>query len=71
MGWLSLLKIVLSLASTIASYLREKKLLDAGAKAEVGRMLAEITHKADVAAQVRVAISAMSDAELDAELRGP
>ena len=70
MGWLSLLKIALQFASTVANYLREAKLMDAGAKAEVGRMLADIAHKADVAAQTRVAIAAMSDEDLNRELRG-
>lgn len=70
MGWLGLLKLFLSLASTLANYLREKKLLDAGAKAEIGRQLVEVTRRAGVADQVRAEIANMSDSDLDAELRG-
>lgn len=70
MGWLGLLRLVLSLASMLVNHVRESKLLDAGAKAEVGRQLAEIARKAGVADQVRAEIAAMTDEALDAELRG-
>lgn len=70
MPWLGLLKLFLSLASTLANYLREKKLLDAGAKAEIGRQLVEVTRRAGVADQVRAEIANMTDDAIDDELRG-
>ncbi len=70
MGWLGLLKVFLSLASTLANYLREKKLLDAGAKAEIGRQVVEITRRSGIADQVRAEIAGMTDDALDSELRG-
>lgn len=70
MGWLGIIKLCLSLASGLVNYLREQKLLDAGAKAEIGRQVVEITRRAGVADQVRAEIANMSDADLDAELRG-
>lgn len=70
MGMLTILRLLLTLASTIADVVREKRLMDAGAKAEVGRQLVEVTRRAGITDQVRKQIEAMSDSDLDAELRG-
>jgi hypothetical protein len=70
MGWFALLRTLLSLASTIANIVREKKLMDAGAKAEIGRQLIEVTRSAGITDRVRAEIEAMSDEAIDAELRG-
>lgn len=70
-SWLTLLRILLSLASNVAGIVRTRQAMDAGAKAEVGRQLAEIARKAGVAEQMRAEIAAMTDDALNEELRGP
>ena len=68
MGWLGLLKVLLGLASNIASIIREKQLMDAGEAKAVAKSLAEISNNAGIAQQTREAVAAMSDADIDKEL---
>lgn len=70
MSWVALLKIVLGLALNISNIIREKRLLDAGAQAEVGRQLALLVQRTDTMDQVTKETEAMTDDELDAALRG-
>lgn len=69
--WLGFLKVVLGLAANVAGIIRTKHAMDAGAKVEIGRQVAEVVRRAGVSDQVRLEIAAMSDDDLDAELRGP
>lgn len=75
MGWLSLLKILLSLASTIANYVRESKLMDAGAQREVSKMLIAISDRAGIAREIETKTAKMTpdeilrDLEASGELR--
>lgn len=70
MSWLEIIKILLSLANTIAKFIQEKQLLDAGEQIAVAKSMAELSRRLDVVEQVRTEIEAMSDDELDAALRG-
>ena len=74
-SWLTLLRILLSLAANVAGIVRTKQAMDAGARAEANRQitraLVEIARKAGVADKVRDEITGMTDDALDEELRGP
>lgn len=70
MSWLDIIKILLSIANTIAKFIQEKQLLDAGESIAVAKSMAELSRRLDVVEQVRTEIEAMSDDELDAALRG-
>jgi hypothetical protein len=67
---LAVLKLVLSLASTLASYVREKGLMNAGEAKATARSLAALSERLGIAQEVAREVAAMSDADLDAELRG-
>ena len=71
MGWLGLLRLALSLTEAVASFIREKQLMDAGAQAQVAVQLAKISADLGVAQAVADEVGKMSDADLDAELRKP
>lgn len=70
MGWLSLLRTLLSLALAIASIVRSKQLMDAGEAKAAARSLAVIADRLGIADKLRAEVEALSDSELDAELRG-
>ena len=70
MPWLSIFGTLLKLAASLANYLRERQMLDAGAKAQIGRDLAALAERVGVADQVRAELAKISDADLDQELRG-
>jgi len=70
MGWLGLLKIVLSLANSLAGIVREKQLMDAGEAKATAKALTEIVKRLDVGKDVAAQIEAMSNDDLDAALRG-
>jgi hypothetical protein len=70
MGWLGLLKVVLSLANAIAGYVKDKQLLDAGAAQETARSLAQLQQRLGLVAQVDAEVKALTDADLNAALRG-
>lgn len=70
MNALAVLNLVLSLASTLANYVREKGLMDAGEAKATARSLAALSERLGIAQEVAREVAAMSDADLDAELRG-
>ena len=70
MTWLAVIKLLLSIANTIAKFIQEKQLLDAGESIAVAKSMAELSRRLDVVEQVRTEVEAMSDDELDAALRG-
>lgn len=70
MSLLSLVTGVLKLANLLIGMARDRQLLNAGAQAEIGRQVVEITRRAGIADQVRAEIAVMSDDDLNAELRG-
>ena len=56
MAWLGLLKLLLSLASSLAGYLRERQLLDAGAAEAVAAGTTEALRRIEVANMARAAV---------------
>jgi hypothetical protein len=75
MGWLGLLKVLLSLASSIANIVREKQLMDAGAARETALQLRDIADKAGIARAIEAETARMTpedilrDLEQSGELR--
>lgn len=70
MGWLSLLRIVLSLASSLANIVRERQLMDAGEARNVAKQMTELSKRLDIGEEVMFHIEKMRDEEIDAALRG-
>lgn len=64
MGWFGLLKVFLSLASTLANYLREQKLMDAGGQREVAKMLVAISDRAGIAREIEAETAKMTPAQI-------
>lgn len=56
MGWLTLLKTLLSLADTLAGHLRERNLMDAGEAKNVARAVMEAQASVDRARAARAAV---------------
>lgn len=70
MNWLTILTLILKVAAAIAATIREKGLLDAGAKAQLAHDLATLSARLDIADSVAHNIEAMSTDEIDSALRG-
>jgi hypothetical protein len=70
MSWLPLLRLVLQLATAIAGIVRSKQLMDAGEAKITAKNLAALSGRLGIADQVKAEVEALSDADLDAELRG-
>lgn len=70
MTWITILRLLLSLANSIAAVVREKQLLDAGEAKATAKSLAVIADRLGIADKLRAEVEALSDSELDAELRG-
>ncbi len=70
MSWLSIAKGLLAALHVVASMLREKQLLDAGEGRAVARSLAVLSQRLGIAKDVAEEVAALSDADLDADLRG-
>jgi hypothetical protein len=69
MGWLSLFTGLLKLANLVLGIVQQKQLMDAGAKMQLARDLAELAKRGQVADQVSLEIDKLTDADLDEELR--
>lgn len=70
MKWFNAIWLCLSIANRIAGTVRADKLLDAGEAKATARSLAELASRLGISQEVREAVAALSDADLDAELRG-
>lgn len=70
MGWLGLLKLLLTVANTVSNIVREQNLMNAGEAKATAKSLAELSERLGIARQVAEEVAALSDADLDAELRG-
>lgn len=70
MAWLTALRTLLSLALAIASIVRSRQLMAAGEAKATARSLAVIAERLGIADKLRAEVEALSDSELDAELRG-
>ncbi len=69
MGWLSLLRALLSLINYVAEIIRDKQLLDAGEAVATAKSLAVLQSRLGIADQVAAEVDALSDGDVDAELR--
>lgn len=70
MTWLKLIWLCLSIANRIAGTVRADKLLDAGEAKATARSLAALASRLGISQEVREEVGRLSDADLDAELRG-
>lgn len=70
MGYVKLLQLLLHIVGAIADIVRNKQLMDAGEAKATARNLAVITDRLGIGALVLAEVEALSDSDLDAELRG-
>lgn len=70
MSWLKAIQLALVLLTRIAGTVRNKNLMDAGEARATARSLAALSARLGIAQQVAEEVGKMSDADLDAELRG-
>lgn len=70
MTWLAALRAILALANVIANFVREQSLMDAGEAKATARSLAALSARLGIAQQVADEVAALSDEELNRELRG-
>jgi hypothetical protein len=64
MSWLTILRLLLTVADKIADVVRQQQLLDAGAKAEIAVQLAAIAKRVEIGQQVNDAIDALSEKQV-------
>lgn len=69
-GWFGLLKVLISLALSIADTIREKQLMDAGEAKATAKSLVALASRLQIGNELLVEIEAMSDDEIDDALRG-
>lgn len=69
MGWFSILKLVLGLASSIASIVREKQLMDAGGEREVAKMLKQVSTNAGIAREIELETAKMTPDQILRDLQ--
>lgn len=69
MGWFGVLKLVLSIASSIASIVREKQLMDAGGEREVAKMLKQVSVNAGIAREIEIETAKMTPEEVLRDLQ--
>lgn len=70
MTWLAIFRGLISLALTVADYIRDKQLMDAGEAMATAKSLTEMAKRLGIVDQVRAEVAALTDAEIDAELAG-
>lgn len=70
MGWLTLLKLAGQIFLAISNIIREKGLMDAGEARGLAKSMAAAADRLGIGQALVSEIEALTDAELDAELRG-
>lgn len=70
MTWLKVLQLLLLLATRIAGTVRANILLDAGEAKATAKSLAALSQRLGIAQQVAAEVAAMSEDDLDKELKG-
>ena len=70
MTWLKIIQLFLVLATRIAGTIRADKLMNAGEAKATARSLAALSARLGIAQQVAAEVAAMTDDDLDKELRG-
>lgn len=67
---IGILRALLALANGIAGFIREENLMKAGEARAVAKSMAGLSQRLGIGREIVAEIEAMSDDELDAELRG-
>lgn len=70
MSWLSLVLSLLKLVNMIMGYMRERELIDKGYDQAIAEVLQSILIKTAAGKAIMEKVNRMSDAEVDAGLRG-
>lgn len=70
MTWVKLIWLLLSIANRIAGTVRADKLMDAGEAKATAASLAALSARLGIAQQVAEEVARLSEADLDADLRG-
>lgn len=70
MTWVSLILAVLKVVNGLMDYVNREKLMKAGADAEIAKVSAAILQKTEAGKKIWEKVDAMSEAEVDAGLRG-
>jgi hypothetical protein len=70
MNLLAVFRAVLSLATILADFVRDKQLMDAGEAKATAKSLAALSQRLGIANQVEAEVAALSNDEIDADLRG-
>lgn len=70
MSTIAIIRLLLGLAGTLADIVREKQLMDAGEARATAKSLALLSQRLKISNEVVEEVAAMSDEELDEELRG-
>lgn len=69
MGWFTVLKFFLQAAASIAGYLKDRQLMDAGAQKEVARMLVAISDRAGIAREIEAETARMTPEDILRDLQ--
>ena len=70
MTWLTILRLLLSVADKIADIVRASQLMTAGEAKEVAKQLTGIAERLRITDEIRANVAALTDDELDKELAG-
>ena len=68
MNWISILVLLVKVASIIAGYLNDERALDAAAKQNLADELSKLVQKMGIAKDVEDRISKLSDSDVDKRL---
>lgn len=70
MSWVSLALALLKFVNSIMNYARERKLISQGYDQAIAEVTQQIMVKTEAGKKIMEKVNAMSDAEVDADLRG-
>lgn len=70
MTWVSLALALLKFVNSIMNYARERKLISQGYDQAIAEVTQQIMVKTEAGKKIMEKVNAMSDAEVDADLRG-
>jgi hypothetical protein len=70
MTWLAVIRALISLASNLASLVRDEKLMSADEARATAKSLAALSSRLGIGNEVAAEVVALSDDEINADLRG-
>lgn len=70
MGWLTILRLLLTVADKIGDIVRAQQLMSAGEAKEVAKQLIAIGDRLGITEHIRAEVAALPDADIDKELSG-